>query len=150
MNPPTEPEKKSHMRWYVATVILRCLVDGRECNPHSGVGKEDEKDRPAVYRMVYLLRDINAEVAYQHALDLGRAAGAVYAHRNGSVEFAGLEDLHEFDCELKDGMLLWMRCTHGLSAKHFVRTKEDLSAFFPEVNGWCSFPPEQYWPKPEE
>lgn len=129
------------IRWYVATIIFRCTINGTDGNPYSG----RPRDIPAVRREVMLLRSHGPDAA--HDLAVERARYRAQSAFCGSIlpsgeavawEFAGLEDLQELpNRETLDGVVVWSRSVNGLLASRLVYPKEDLSLFCPE-RSWIS------------
>ena len=130
------------IRWYAATLIFRCTVDGRDGNPFSG----GSNAIPAVQREVMLLRSHSPDAAYDLAVE--RANYRARADFHGSAlasgetvawEFAGLEDLQELPLhETNDGVVAWSRCVKGIPASELVYPKEALSIFCRERGFWTS------------
>ena len=121
------------IRWYTATIIFRCTINGKEGNPDSG----RKRDIPAVQREVMLLRSHSPDAAYDLAIERARyrAQSTFFGSARSpgepvTWEFAGLEDLQELPIfETLDGVVAWSRCVTGLPASTFVYPKEDLTVF---------------------
>jgi hypothetical protein len=120
------------MHWYVATIILRCMIDGRESNPFVG----EDRTVPAVYRLVMLLQSHSPEAAYDLALE--RAPSCSWAGTGGKLasgefyswEFAGLEDIEELSGgRIFDGVIPWGRCALGLPSSSFIFPKDEMHLF---------------------
>ena len=111
------------MKWYVAEVIIRCRV-----------GKASKR-RTLYDRQIKVLRAATDEVAYDRALELGRAENQSYKNSAGekvSWEFLGLgnlELLHEKT--ISDGTEIHSRLERG-NPKSEVRRKRDLTVFWAE------------------
>jgi hypothetical protein len=135
------------IRWYVATLIFRCLINGKDGNPYCGTDRET----PEVQREVLLLQSHSPEAAYDLALERARYRGEkvymAYTNASGetvSWEFAGLEDLVELPLRRTlDGAIVWGRSVLGLPASSLVYPKDMLSVFC-EERGWFSSPADHH------
>jgi hypothetical protein len=109
------------MKWYVAEVIVRCRV-----------GKASKR-RTLYDRQIKVLRAATDEMAYERALELGRAENHSYKNSAGkrvSWEFLGLGNLEELlEKRISDGTEIHSRLERG-NPKLEVRRKCDLTVFW--------------------
>ena len=108
-------------QWYVATLIVQCRVGDQQDGPFTC----DEQIR--------LIRAVDAEEAYQKALQLGKGEEVVYQNSDGEDvfwEFVGLEDLEElFDKTISDGREIRSRLSEQDRPSELVCDKAALSVF---------------------
>jgi hypothetical protein len=113
------------MKWYVAEVIVRCRA-----------GKASKR-RTLYDRQIKVLRAATDELAYERALELGRAENHSYKNSAGekvSWEFLGLGNLEELlEKTISDGTEIHSRLERG-NPKSQVRRKRDLTVFWAARN----------------
>jgi hypothetical protein len=101
--------------WYVATLIMRCRVNGDETGPWTC----DEQIR--------LLQASDEETAYQKALALGKDEEHAYANtydQTVSWEFVGLAGLDEvLDQSLHDGCEIRSRLFTDPDPTHLIHVE---------------------------
>ncbi len=112
-------------RWFVSVLVVRSRV-GMGGEPHTTVDLQ--------YRLIHA---VDAESAYNRAVELGRATALSYQNSAGedvSWEFAGLHHLHELDdAELTDGTEVYSRLVRD-DPSNLVVPKGKLSVFWAEAN----------------
>jgi hypothetical protein len=113
------------MKWYVAEIIVRCRV-GRL-----------SKGKTLYDCQIKVVRAWTDEMAYERALELGKAENHFYKNSVGEKvcwEFLGLgnlESLHEN--KISDGTEIHSRLQRG-NPKSEIRRKRDLTIFWAERN----------------
>lgn len=108
-------------RWYVAVLVVECTVqDGRDDDP------------PLVDLEHRLVLAVDAEDAYQKALELGQQSNSSYENSDGAAvrwTFAGLFDLRAIDADqLGHGTELYSLLRRA-RATDYVVDKSELTAF---------------------
>lgn len=112
------------LNWFVATIILKCEVDGKPTTPGEWTCIEQ----------IHLLRGSTRDEAYEKALTIGRSQETSYQNTEGKPvtwKFIGLENLEELASNrVRDGMEIWGRTFHTEYPEAFTPDKEGLSVFY--------------------
>lgn len=110
----------ARMKWYVATIIMTCRVDG-ETAPVTC----DEQIR--------LIRAVAPDIAYQKAIRLGHREEHAYLNAEDRMvrwEFSGLSDLDDlFDERITDGVEIRSRLLTIDDPAKLITTREKLAVF---------------------
>jgi hypothetical protein len=119
VRPHSDLTTMSELQWFVATLVFEARV-----------GTDSDDDRLLDHE-VRLIRAIEAQSAYERALDLGRSNEHEYLNEDGQTvrwHFCGLEDLNTLVDEPGDGTEVFSWRSRGLG-EHSTRPKQELSAF---------------------
>jgi hypothetical protein len=112
------------LKWFVATIILKCEVDGKPTTPGEWTCVEQ----------IHLIRGSNRNDAYEKALSLGKSQETSYQNAEGKAvtwKFTGLENLEELASKrVRDGIEVWGRIFHTENPEAFTPEKEGLSVFY--------------------
>jgi hypothetical protein len=112
------------LKWFVATIILKCEVDGKPTTSGEWTCVEQ----------IHLVRGSNRDDAYEKALSLGKSQETSYQNAEGKAvtwKFTGLENLEELASKrVRDGTEVWGRIFHTENPEAFTPEKEGLSVFY--------------------
>ncbi len=120
-------EVKMSTSWFVATMIMKCRIENDPMNPVT------------CFEQIHLIKAENGYLAYEKALQLGKANEHSYKNNEGNTvhwEFVGLENLEELlDELLQDGSEIRSRLLLVDDPQRLVRAKEGLTIFISEKIG---------------
>lgn len=109
--------------WFVATIILKCKVAGEPVT----------EGEWTCIQQIHVIRAVNREVAYEKALEIGKAEGTSYLNDQGQLvrwEFVGLENVEELQSQvIRDGTEIWGRVFNTNDPEALVVEKEGLAIF---------------------
>jgi hypothetical protein len=112
------------LKWFVATIILKCEVDGKPTIPGEWTCVEQ----------IHLVRGSNRDDAYEKALSLGESQETSYQNAERKAvtwKFTGLENLEELASKrVRDGIEVRGRIFHTENPEAFTPEKEGLSVFY--------------------
>ena len=121
--------RSDKQKWYVATLIVRCIVSDDKPPPHTC----DEQ--------VHLLRASDADSAYEKALKLGAKEECTYQNVDGEDvhwRFVGLENQEELEGAIRDGVEIRSRLFDCDDAAYLTPPKSRLSVFLARSNPYSS------------
>lgn len=110
--------------WFIATIILKCEIEGRPSIPGEWTCTQS----------IYLLRASDRDQAYAKALRLGNSQEVSYKNANAEVvtwKFIGLENIEELSVRnLRDETEIWGRVFHTQDPEAMIVEKSELSVYF--------------------
>ena len=120
----TNPKKPA---WYVATVILKCQINGQPKLPGEWT----------CIQSIYVLRAVSADDAYEQALQLGKEKETSYLNSDGGIvdwEFVGLENVEELSQKtITRNTEVWGRVFASNDPTRLTVTKEGCSIYYDET-----------------
>jgi hypothetical protein len=112
-------DSSSDLHWFVAVLVFESSIEGAWSDPSVDI-------------QFRLIRDADADKAYERAHRLGQAEQSAYENPYGQTcvwSFKGLKDLQEvIDDQLADGVELYGFIEAGTADDHVVE-KDQLTAF---------------------